>query len=1019
MTKYCKYSIISLYLELLLERKILMKKLLSLLLAFSLILGLFSSIPAAAEENYEITEDLSTISGLEADLQNPEKNISYLYSAGAKGAGGTITYSYFDKSGTEKVISPGYASYLTNGVLNEKTSDIHAADAPLYVDVETGEASGLALHITFNFPNEATVNAVVVASLNDFQYYFYTQEYEVYASDSNADLYSASNKLLTYNISNNSQGQYIKFKEPIKTRFVGIKITKGLIESQVPEGNRKYSYARLREVAALGTCEIPESELITSAKRTNESKAKLKTDSHLNFGYPVDNSDVSASMTVRGFDKGTPANSGSLHSYHTTNDLCDGDVSTEADINAYVSGVQGQICFLENGAFKQNTSVDVTTNLLFESLIDSVFIAQRSNTMLRANEYEIYAGNDYATLYTEANKQVYYLNEAKAQYQTFVFETPVKAKYIGIRILQGVTLPEYTIADSSSYARLCEIAVFGKYNVPYYDYTVSSNPEGLVTSGGNDYQSKELRFYAPLTSAGKSFVKWTVNGEDAEYTISNFENHAWVDVVLDKELDIVAVYEDDPTELTSDKFNIFGDYICLPYNSIVYEVKKDIDQYAANVAVIDNETTLEKHEYVDKGMKVALYANSEIAEEKIVLISGDYNGDSKVTVTDILGTIDVINGQGVSGDAAAAIDYDGNGTPSVTDLVMARNAIISTPAERVDYSSKYIESADLSVKVSGREYRDEEGAIYLENPGSGIMFNLNCYGTVLLNINIQSIPIYSAYFTIIIDGKETEISVPDKGDTLLTIAEDLKKGVHTFEVYGTQGQVFTVFGVDCSGTMLSAPQNKDRYIEVIGDSITAGADNMGRRDGVYVEDRTQNSYYAYGMVTARLLNADIAQVARGGSAAVMMEGMRNTHIPSIYKQITIDKKTSVYDFARKPDVVVINLGTNDNGLLNKMYSTTSEKRAAFKTAIKGLVDLVYEGYGKDVPIVFAFGFMTDENYMDEVYKELASELTNAGGEAYYVRMPTCRNGGSGHPDIAGDIAGAEVLAKFIEETIYK
>ena len=74
-----------------------------------------------------------------------------------------------------------------------------------------------------------------------------------------------------------------------------------------------------------------------------------------------------------------------------------------------------------------------------------------------------------------------------------------------------------------------------------------------------------------------------------------------------------------------------------------------------------------------------------------------------------------------------------------------------------------------------------------------------------------------------------------------------------------------------------------------------------------------------------------------------------------------------------------------------MYSTTFEKRAAFKTAIKGLVDLVYEGYGKDVPIVFAFGFMTDENYMDEVYKELAAELTNAGGEAYYVRMPTCRN----------------------------
>ena len=105
------------------------------------------------------------------------------------------------------------------------------------------------------------------------------------------------------------------------------------------------------------------------------------------------------------------------------------------------------------------------------------------------------------------------------------------------------------------------------------------------------------------------------------------------------------------------------------------------------------------------GMKVALYANSEIAEEKIVLISGDHNGDSKLTVTDILGTIGVINGQGVSGAVAAAIDYDGNGIPTVTDLVLARKAILSTPTERVDYSDKDIESAKMKVKVEGREFR--------------------------------------------------------------------------------------------------------------------------------------------------------------------------------------------------------------------------------------------------------------------------------------------------------------------------
>ncbi len=996
-----------------------MRKLLSVLLSLCVIISSVSMLSAVAVENYVINEDLSTITNLEADLQNPEKNISYLYSAGAKDNKGAITYSYYDENGVEQIIYPGSASNLTNGIINETHTDVHSWNKPSYVDVETGEATGLALHITFNFPNVAEIEAVLVASMKDNQYHFYTQEYEVYVSNNLSSLYTESCKQLTYHISNNSGGQYIKFNQKLSAKYLGIKITKGVDVEKVPTANRKYSNARLREVAVFGKCNIAEEELIVSGKRTEESRQKLATKEHLNYGYDAASKDTDGAMSIRGFDKGVAANRGSAHSYITLNDLCDGNTTTHADINAYTPNSARQIGFLENGVLKQNTSVDITMNLLFASKIDSVFIAQRNEVVLRSNKYEIYAGNDYATLYSEANKQVCFVNETKAQYQTFVFETPITAKYVGLRILEGVTMPGFGYGDGSSYPRLNEIAVFGKYDVPYYDYAVSSNEGNLVSESGNDYEGKEFSFSAPLTKNGLSFIKWTVNGEEAEFSVDRPKNKTEIKVKLTKNLNIVAVYGPDPTEFTGSKFPMVGDCIIIPQNTIVYELKENFDQYMENVAVFDNETALEKHNYVGYGMDVVLLANAQKADVKKALIAGDYDLSGKLSVTDILGTLEVVKGTEVIGEAATAIDYDGNGKVTVSDLVFARKDLLLAPQELADYSDKETLSKDAKIKVAGREFREEDGSIYLENPGSGVLFNLDCYGEVVLNIDIHSVPIYSAYFTVLIDGKETEISVDKKGKLGLVIAKGLKKGVHKFEVYGTQGQVFTLSGISFSGEMLDAPKLKDRYIEIIGDSITAGADNLGRPDGVYVEDRTQNSYYAYGMIAARLLDADLATVSRGGSAAVKKEGMSNTHIPSIYKQITIDKKGSVYDFERKPDVVVINLGTNDAGLLNQLYSTNAEKRSAFKSAIKGLVDLVYEGYGKSVPIVFAFGFMTDENYMDEVYKELANELTAAGGEAYYVRMPKNKQGGNGHPNIEGATAGAKVLADFIEEKIYK
>lgn len=92
-------------------------------------------------------------------------------------------------------------------------------------------------------------------------------------------------------------------------------------------------------------------------------------------------------------------------------------------------------------------------------------------------------------------------------------------------------------------------------------------------------------------------------------------------------------------------------------------------------------------------------------------------------------------------------------------------------------------------------------------------------------------------------------------------------------------------------------------IEFIGDSITAGYG---------VKDSRTLSYYSYANIAANLLNADHYSVANGGwlfSDTLNLDKSINR----IYSMTSIHLKLPDWDFEQwQPEVIVINLGTNDS-----------------------------------------------------------------------------------------------------------
>ena len=103
---------------------------------------------------------------------------------------------------------------------------------------------------------------------------------------------------------------------------------------------------------------------------------------------------------------------------------------------------------------------------------------------------------------------------------------------------------------------------------------------------------------------------------------------------------------------------------------------------------------------------------------------------------------------------------------------------------------------------------------------------------------------------------------------------------------------------------------KDRRIEIIGDSISAGYGVDGKKKEEPYSPETANAYLTYGWVAARQLKALPTIVAWSGKKM-----WPDNTIPEIYDYIFPSTKSGAWspDSPAKPQAVVINLATNDFG----------------------------------------------------------------------------------------------------------
>jgi hypothetical protein len=128
--------------------------------------------------------------------------------------------------------------------------------------------------------------------------------------------------------------------------------------------------------------------------------------------------------------------------------------------------------------------------------------------------------------------------------------------------------------------------------------------------------------------------------------------------------------------------------------------------------------------------------------------------------------------------------------------------------------------------------------------------------------------------------------------------------------------IFYGFILDKGRTLLPPEKRPERRIEFIGNSITSGYGVEGESIECHFSPQTENACISYASMTARELNADYHLISYSGRGVVRNYGDSSTTsidpMPALYDRVCYSDTIHKWNFSSwVPQVVVINLGTND------------------------------------------------------------------------------------------------------------
>ncbi len=328
--------------------------------------------------------------------------------------------------------------------------------------------------------------------------------------------------------------------------------------------------------------------------------------------------------------------------------------------------------------------------------------------------------------------------------------------------------------------------------------------------------------------------------------------------------------------------------------------------------------------------------------------------------------------------------------------------------------AKIVSANAPEIEYVGRTLVSDDGSVSFD--WSGTYFHCRFTGGYLA---MRVSDTKKNYYNLFIDGQlQKEVITTHGKDSLIVLAKGLSRREHVITLQkrteGEQG-LTTIHSFEFMGELRQAGLRKARYIEFIGDSITAGFGTEGKDPKEPFSPETENCNLAYGAILSRMFDTDYTFLAHSGrglvrnyadTAKVSKLGTMSDRVLCVFDERITPKWD--YSSVRRPDVVVINLGSND--FSTRPHPSKEDYILGYENLVKHL-RLVYG----DIPII-----CVSPRAGQEVFDYTREFVANSADSKLYFAafmQNYCNDssdlGAVGHPNNRGNMKIAMLIAPYL------
>ncbi|MEK4529620.1 GDSL family lipase [Paenibacillus sp. BGI2013] len=357
-----------------------------------------------------------------------------------------------------------------------------------------------------------------------------------------------------------------------------------------------------------------------------------------------------------------------------------------------------------------------------------------------------------------------------------------------------------------------------------------------------------------------------------------------------------------------------------------------------------------------------------------------------------------------------------------------------------------------NLKVHGRS-TGERSPLTLFWTGSAV--ELNVRGSELW-VEVESqYDMYESWISILINGVPVSRQMLTAGRYWVCVLRgmnaDVVKNVRIVKdvqaMSGDPGCALQIHALKSDGAFLPV-QEKPYKIEFIGDSITSGEGAIGAKAEEDWIPMWFSAIHNYTFMTAEALNAEYRVISQSGwGVLTSWDNNPKGNIPEYYEQVcgllTGERNDALgagdqHDFSSwQPDVVVMNLGSNDGGAfqspewkdpdtgkvykqrLNEDGTYHEEDLAAFEKAVEQFLFKLRKN-NPDAQLVWAYG-MLGFPMMPAIYRAVDAYTKGTGDrKVSIIQLPDTTEetvGARTHPGDLSHRRTAEVLAEYVRGLI--